>query len=126
MTFTYVGTLLTDLDTIRFNIQDTVSGSGAKPDGGNFTDEEIAGILTIEGNTNRATARLFESLASVWNRKVNSEIGPRREEWGKVADNYEKQAVKWRANYGYGGATVVSGFVTRVDGYSDDIDSGEV
>lgn len=126
MTFTYVGTLLTDLDIIRFNIQDTVSGSGPRPKIGsnnNFTDEEIAGILTIEGNSNRATARMFEILSAAWSTHTNTRIEERSESKGDIAKMYMQRAKEWRANYGYGGTTVESAGVTRVDGYSDDIDS---
>lgn len=125
MTFTYVGTLVTNLDEIRFKIQDTVSGSGPKPSGGNFTDEEIAGLLTTEGNVERTIAALYEALASIWGHYVDSSIGPRNERLSQVADRYQKMATQWRKDYGFGGTTLVTGFVTRVDGYSDDVDSGE-
>lgn len=125
MTFTYAGTLATDLDEIRFKIQDTVSGSGPKPSGGNFTDEEIAGLLTTEGNVERTIAALYEALASIWGHYVDTSIGPRNERLSQVADRYQKMATQWRKDYGFGGTTLVTGFVTRVDGYSDDVDSGE-
>lgn len=125
MTFTYVGTLATDLDTIRFRIQDTVSGSGIKPSGGNFTDEEIAGLLTIEGNVNRTVAALYEALATIWGIHADSKIGSRDEKLSQVAAGYAKLAAKARSDYGYGSTTLSTGFVTRVDGYSSDIDSGE-
>lgn len=125
MTFTYVGTLLTDLDEIRFKVQDTVSGSGVKPAGGNFTDEEIAGLLTIEGTVERTVAALLEALAAIWGTYVDTSIGPRDEKLSQVAARYEKLAAKWRKDYGYGSAVLTTGFVTRVDGYSDDIDSGQ-
>lgn len=125
MTFTYAGTLATDLDTIRFQIGDTVENSGVKPNDGNFSDEEINGLLAREGTAERTIAALYENLAAVWARYVNTRIGPRSEELGKVADNYLKLAKQYRDDYGYGRTTLRTGFVTRVDGYSDDIDSGE-
>lgn len=126
MAVTYVDTLLTDRDVIRFQINDTVSGSGPKPSGGNFSDNEIAGLLAIEGNANRTIARCYEILAAAWARFGLSEIGPRKEDLKAVAGEYSKLAKQWRADYGYATSTISSGFVTRVDGNSDDIDSGEV
>ena len=126
MTFTYAGTLATDLDEIRFKVQDTVSGSGVKPAGGNFTDEEIAGLLTIEGTVERTVAALYEALAAIWGNYVDTRMGARDEKLSQVADRYWKLAKQWRQDYGYGATTLATGFVTRVDGYSDDVDSGEV
>ena len=127
MTFTYVGTLVTDLDKIRFKLQDTVSGSGIKPNGGNFTDEEINGLLAIEGTVNRTVSALYEALAVVWSNYVDTQVGARREALSTVADKYMNLASKWRDQYGYADTSTVlsTGFVTRVDGYSDDITSGK-
>lgn len=128
MAFTYVDTLLTDRDVIRFTINDTVASSGPKPGSGtatNFSDNEIAGILTIEGNANRAIARCYEILAAAWARFGLSEIGPRKEDLKGVADAYAKLAKQWRDDYGTASSIITNGFLTRVDGYSNDIDSGE-
>lgn len=125
MTFTYAGTLTTDLDKIRFKIQDTVENSGVKPNGGNFSDEEINGLLDVEGNVNRTVAALYEALATVWANYVDTKIGPRDEKLSQIADRYVKIAKQWRDDYGYGTQTLTTGFVTRVDGYSSDITSGE-
>lgn len=129
MAFTYTDTLLTDRDVIRFTINDTVSSSGPKPGSGtstNFSDNEIAGLVTLEGTANRAIARAYEILAASWARYGLSEIGPRKEDLKGVAEQYRKLAIQWRADYGYASATVTSDFVTRVDGYSQDIASDEV
>lgn len=126
MSFTYSDTLATDRDVIRFQIGDTAaSPSGVKPNGGNYSDAEIAGVLTVEGNANRAIARLYENLAGLWAKYGLSEIGPRKEDLKAVSASYAKLAKQWRDDYGYAAATVTNGFVTRVDGYSQDIDSGE-
>jgi len=50
MAFTYAGDLGTDRDKVRFYINDRVSGSGPRPSDGNFTDDEISGLITAEGN----------------------------------------------------------------------------
>ncbi len=126
MSVTYMDTLLTDRDEIRFKIQDTVSGSGVKPAGGNFTDNEIAAMLTIEGTVERTVAALFEALVAIWGIYADTRIGPRDEKLSQVADRYQKLAKQWRQDYGYGSTTLATGFVTRVDGYSQDVDSGTV
>lgn len=126
MTFTYVGTLATDLDKVRFYIADRVVGSGPRPGGANFTDEEINGALTIEGNWQRTIAALFEVLASEWSDEVNITVGPRREELSQTAAHYLKQAATWRARYGKAAGAAGSGFITKVDGYSDDIPADSI
>lgn len=126
MTFTYDTTLATDLALIRFQIQDTAaSPSGIKPLGGNFTDEEINAMLAIEGTVNRTIARMYEVLSVAWANYVDTKIGPRDEKLSQVAARYAALAKQWRDDYGYGATTLSTGFVTRVDGYSDDITSGE-
>jgi hypothetical protein len=129
MAVTYTDTLLTDRDVFRATLNDTVSGSGPRPGTGtatNFSDNEIAGLITLEGNVNRAIARAYEILAGAWSRYGLSEIGPRKEDLKGIAEAYRKLGVQWRADYGTAAATVTSGFVTRVDGYSDDIANDEV
>lgn len=126
MTFTYLGTLATDLDKVRFYIADRVVGSGPRPGGANFTDEEIGGILTIEGNWQRAIAALFEVLASEWGDEVNITVGPRREELSQTAMHYLKLAATWRTRYGHASSAAGSRFIVKVDGYSDDIAADSV
>ena len=127
MTFTYAGTLATDLDKIRFKIADTVEDDGVKPDGGNFTDEELNGLMSMEGTVNRTIAAAYEALAVIWANYVDTKIGPRDEKLSQVAKRYSNLAKQWRADWGYGGGgvTLTTGWVTRVDGYSDNIDAGE-
>lgn len=128
MTFTYLGTLATNLDYIRFKIGDTAaSPSGIKPLGANFTDEEIAGLLAIEGTKERTVAAIYETLAIVWTNYVDTKIGPRDEKLSQVAARYEAMAKQQRDQYGYGSprVTVATSFVTRQDAYSDDIDASE-
>jgi len=126
MTFTYVETLLTSRDYIRFKIGDTVSSSGPKPNGGNFTDEEIAGLLAIEGTKERTVAAIFETLSGIWAHYVDTKIGPRDEKLSQVSARYAAWAKELRDEFGTAAATLSTGFVTRVDGYSQDIDSGQV
>lgn len=125
MAFTYSGTLATDLDYIRFKIQDTVSGDGPKPNGGNFTDEEIAGLLTVEGTANRTIAALYETLATVWADYVDSRMDVRDEKLSQKSARYAAFAKQWRDDYGKATSGIRTSFVTRVDGYSDDIAGDE-
>lgn len=131
MAFSYNGTLSTDLDKVRFYIQDTVSGSGPKPSDGNFTDDELSGLLTVEGCWQRAVAAAYEALATAWRKHVTFQADGLRMDRSDVADGYAEQAKLWRVKYGGAGATTTTGkagsrAVTRVDGYSDDIDNQEV
>jgi hypothetical protein len=126
MTFTYDVTLATDLAKIRLRIQDTTaSPSGIKPLGANFTDEEINSIYASEGTIPRTVAAMYEILAVAWANYVDTKIGPRDEKLSQVAARYAALAKQWRDEYGFGTTVLSVGFVTRVDGYSDDITSGE-
>lgn len=122
MAFNYVGDLGTDLDRVRFYLQDTVENSGPKPSDGNFTDEEIGGLVDTEGSWQRAVAAGFETLASAWRRFPSFQADGLRVDRTSIADGYAKLAKTWRAKYGRTGS---AGFraVTRVDGYSDDLDN---
>lgn len=129
MAVTYDDQLLTNRDVFRATLNDTVSGSGPKPGSGaatNFSDNEIAGLITLEGTVNRAIARAYEILAGAWARFGLSEIGPRKEDLKEVAKSYATLAKQWRADYGTAASTISTGFVTRVDGYSQDIAGDEV
>jgi len=126
MTFTYAGTLATDLEWVRFHIQDVTVSAGPKPDGANFTDEELNGLITAEGSKGRAVAACFEALSSIWRTRYNFSTEGQRFDRASVADGFATLAAQWRAKYGSGGSRVSDGAVTRVDAYSDDIDSDEV
>lgn len=119
MAFTYIGDLSTDIDKVRFYIQDTVSGSGPKPGDGNFTDAEITGLVDVEGSWQRAVAAGFETLSSSWRRYPNFQADGLRVDRTAIADGYAKQAATWRKKYGRTGGAG-SRATTRVDGYSDD------
>lgn len=125
MTFTYAGTLATNLDKVRFYIGDKVASSGPRPAGGNFTDEELGGLITAEGSWQRAVAGAFEALAAEWGTSTDITLGPRSESLSQVAARYATQAGEWRKKYGTAGRAG-SRYPTRVDGYSSDIASDEV
>ena len=127
MAITYNGDQLTDLDKVRSYVPDKVDGIGPNPDGTNFSDAEIAGFITTEGTWQRAIAAIYEALAGGWSTLADLTVGPRREEYSGVAAQFSKKAEKAREEYGSGINTGQAGtiFVTRIDGYSDDIPADE-
>lgn len=125
MTFTYAGTLATDLDKVRFYIQDVTANSGPKPDGANFTDEELGGLLTLEGSVGRAVAGAYEALAVIWAPKYDFTSEGQSFKRSTPSERFAKLAAEWRAQYGSAGTAATSTSLTRVDAYSDDIASDE-
>lgn len=102
MTFSYGGDLSTDKDYIRFTITDTVENAGPKPNNGNYSDEEIAGLVTSQGSQALAIAALYDNLATAWARFVDSKIGPRDEKLSQTAKAWQARASQWRADNGIG------------------------
>jgi hypothetical protein len=122
--FTYSDTLATDCDRVRFAIGDTVSASGPKPADANFTDAELAGLVTIEGTWQRATAAAFEVLASLWAKHPTFEADGVRASQSDIAKQYRESALEWRKRFGTSGTmSCGSTAVIRQDGYSSDLDS---
>lgn len=122
--FTYRGDLSTNRDKVRFYVNDTTESDGPKPGSGNFTDEEIDGLVTAEGSWQRAVAAIFEVLAGTYAQLVDITVGPRRESLSQTAGAYQSLAQMWRQRHG-GGTSAGSRFATRVDGYSDDVAADE-
>lgn len=122
--FTYIGDLSTDRDKVRFNLGDTDPGGGPLPNDENFTDGELDGLITAEGSWGRAVAAGFENLAAKWRRYPTFRADGLSLNRSDIANGYAKDAAKWRRQYG-GGAGAGYRAMTRVDGYSDDIDSHE-
>jgi len=129
MAFTYAGTYDSDREKVRENIRDVTSGSGPLPADANFSDALLAGIITAEGNWQRATAACFEMLASAWSRFPDYATDGLKLERGKIADDFAKMAKKWRKDFGYAAKSYspagVSGQINQ-DGYSDDITNDDV
>jgi hypothetical protein len=125
MAFTYAGTLATDLDKVRFYINDVTENSGPKPGGGNFTDAELTNLVTAEGSWRKAVAAAFETLAAAWSTYVDTTVGPRRQSLSQVADAYRDMAKQWRKLYGAASSSGTRA-PTRIDGYSDDVAADEV
>lgn len=124
MAFTYTPDFTTDRDKIRLYIDDTVQGSGKKPNDANFTDEEIAGFVTAEGTWERAVAAAFEALAAAWIVHVTYQADNMAISHSHIARNYQEQAKQWRNRYGpidvdsiHGAGSVI---VVVSDEYADD------
>jgi len=127
MAFTYVGDLSTDLDKVRFYINDKVASSGPLPSGTNFTDAELEGLITTEGSWERAVAGAFEVLTSAYAGLVDFAIGPRKESLSQTRDTFKDLADDWRTKYGTATtSTVGTRAMTRVDGYSNDVAADDV
>jgi len=118
--FSYDTTLATDVDRLRFNVGDTVSGAGPKPDDGNFTDEELAGILESEGSIERATAYVCDALSIMWSRHVSFTADGTQIALSDVSRRFAEQASLWRTK---AGRRAGSRSVTRQDGYSSGLDN---
>lgn len=131
MAFTYVGDLSTDRDKVRFWVQDTASGSGPKPSDENFTDAEIDGLVSTYGSWQQAVYAALTVLATSWRRfpnfRTESGFSLNRSD---IADGYQKMALDWARQYGIPttmtGSTAGYTAMTRVDGYSSDVDNQTV
>lgn len=115
MSFSY--SLTTDTGKVRLAIGDTVSGSGPRFNGGNFSDEEIGVYLTpviAAGYTyGRAVASLLRILANEYTGQANISIGEYSIQYANVADNYRKSAAEWERMTDASGA-LTSGITTGV------------
>jgi len=128
MAFTYIGTLATDRDKVRFYLADKVASAGPRPSDGNFTDAEIDGLITVETSWERAVAGGFETLASEWIRYPSFQADNFAISRSHIAKNYQDQAERWRKRYGGTSPDDLYGSpggqaITRADAYSDDKDS---
>lgn len=128
MSFTYTDTLSASRDKVRFYLQDTTYNAGPKPADANFSDEELDGLISVEGNWQRAVAAGFEALAAAWQRYPSFSADGLQLSRSDIAKGYASKAAEWRKLYGVATSTTRAGSraVTRVDGYSDDVDSHEV
>lgn len=122
MAFTYIGDLSTDLDKLRFEIGDTVSGTGVLPDGSNIPDATLNAVLTQEGSVGLAAARVCESLARAWAKIAASISVGSRSESNQQVTNWTEQANELRKQYGQRSGTTAGLFsigMQRDDGYAE-------
>ena len=129
MAFTYDTSdpLGTNLGKVRFYIGDTTENAGPLPSAGNFTDAELNGLLTATGTVNKSVSAGMGAISTRWSSYANITVGPRREEYRAISDAWAKRREEWDEQYGVHQVTTgSSAYLTRVDGYSDDVDAGEV
>lgn len=124
MAFTYSDDLSTDRDKVRFHLQDTTDGSGPKPGDGNFTDNEIDGLIEVAGSWQRAVAAGLRALASAWRRYPDFKADGLKLSRSDIAEGYDEAAGAWEKRFGIPAPVAVAG-VVKVDGYSDDIASDD-
>ncbi len=94
MAFSY--DLTTSVGQVRLALGDTISGSGVRPDGGNFTDAEIAYFIAQESSLDLAVGRACDVLATQWANVADLAVGPRKESLGQVAQRYAERAATLR------------------------------
>jgi len=123
MTVTYDPTLSASRDRVRFWLQDTTEDAGPLPSDANFSDEEITGLISAEGSWQKAVAAGFETLATAWRRYPTFKADGLTLNRSDIADGFDAKAREWRRRYGTSGGGAGSRAVTRVDGYSDDVDN---
>lgn len=117
MAFSYE--LATDIGKVRMHLRDTVENSGPFPDDSNFSDEELAQILSAEDETvMRAVAACCEILATAWSGVPDTRVGQRSENASAVSTAYERRAKLLREQYGGGGGSGVAFSAQRADGYA--------
>ena len=81
------------IGAVRLELGDTKFGAGVKPDGSNFSDEELQYFVDqAEGDVNGAVGCACRSLAKQWTNVANVTVGPRKEELGKVAGEWATRA----------------------------------
>lgn len=90
------------ISAVRLEIGDETENAGVKPDGTNFSDEEILYFYGLEGTHNRTVARCLETLARQYARLPRTRVGPHDEDPQTVAARLRQQAADLRARYGYG------------------------
>jgi hypothetical protein len=123
MSFTY--NVTTDIGKVRLALGDNVEGSGVRPDGTNFEDEELSVFLTqAENDIDGATALALESLSRSWSLVPDLTLGPLKEAYSSVARSlaYRAKDLQERSGAETGGQPFSVNFV-RDDGWAQDAES---
>ena len=123
--FDYNDSLSTNRDKVRFHLGDTVVEAGPLPNDGNFSDDELDGLISAEGTWQRAVAAGLERLAIAWTRHPTFKADGLSLNRSDIAKGYREDAQNWRKQYGYTRPTYVAGQITK-DAYSDDVTSDDV
>ncbi len=104
MAFTYIGDLSTDLDKVRFDIGDVVSGTGILPDGLNIPDATISAVITAQGSVGAASVWLCKRIAARWSAIPDSIGGLSRSESNQQVAHFLVLAETLATDYGVDGA----------------------
>lgn len=116
--------LTVEISKVRFELGDTVAGSGPRANRTNFTDEELTMVLDAQGALGAANrpmqtvAALCETLSREWTKVASISVGPRSQQFGSVAAEWAKRAASLTLLYGSVGF-VFSVTPARADGYAD-------
>lgn len=118
MSFTYSPTsLTTNLAKVRLAIGDTTSGAGPRPDGSNFTDEElnvfIVDAVAAGGTWRSAVPQVLRILANQYasaaKKTDDAEIS---EDLTQTASQLRQQAKEFESTITAAGAQAASGGLT--------------
>lgn len=83
---------------VRLELGDTTENAGVRPDGTNFSDEELLHWLGEESNdVMLSAARACDALARAWSIVGDETIGPRKYSLGAVAAKWERLADSLRS-----------------------------
>lgn len=114
MAFTFTYNLATTLGQVRLELGDTTLNSGPKPDNSNFSDAEITYFLDQEDEeVLLAVARACEVLARQWSSAADFQIGPRRESFSQVSQNYAARASSLRSQSTQAGIYILGSIQTE-------------
>jgi hypothetical protein len=121
----YDDELSTDRDKVRFYVNDKAIDAGPLPGDGNFSDNELDGLIDAQGSWERAVAACFDALETAWANYADKSVGPRSESMSQIAERWAKKREKWVQEHGLAD-TGGSLFLKRIDQYSDDVPHDEI
>lgn len=123
MSFTYTGGVDSDLEKVRHAIGDTTLNAGVKPDGSNFSDQELSlhiGPITDMGLTWRsAVPVILRILANLYAVSARSEkFADYAVDFTQTATQIRAQAAEWEVSITAAGAVRTGGISTGVLTYT--------
>lgn len=109
------------ISTVRFEIGDTVDGTGILPTGGNLSDEEIQTVLDAQsGDVSLSVAALCTVLARRWSNEADTKSGPFSDSLSDIAKAWAERATEAESQAITSGSAS-SSFVATIgksDGYT--------
>lgn len=119
MTPSYTYDLSTDVGKVRFSIGDqdiSTPGAGVKPDGANFTDDELTFLIGQAGSWRAAVPAALRTLANLFASQAKTvQMEEYREDFSNIVDNLHKAAAEWEAKNATTDAPQYSGFSANTD-----------